>query len=253
MNVLTFIAHPDDETILTGGVLALLAEKGACVHYLCATRGEGGEAGTPPLCSREELGVFRSLEMKCAVQALGGSSLTFLDYIDPTVGPNNELFAFAQDLDEVAHQVIKSMQSLSIDAVITHGSNGEYGHPAHLLAHQAACRAFEILGDAAPLLYSFQASYPGHPKPHLENPNDPADLILNIASVIEKKQQAALCHRTQHALFVRSASKEAGHPVPVPQTILSIESLHRIWPANTGNFKDEITELLKDVSLSPSH
>ena len=43
--ILTIIAHPDDETMLSGGTLALLARAGAEVHYLCATRGEGGEVG----------------------------------------------------------------------------------------------------------------------------------------------------------------------------------------------------------------
>ena len=43
MNILAFFAHPDDETMLAGGALALLAQNGAQVHYLCATRGEGGE------------------------------------------------------------------------------------------------------------------------------------------------------------------------------------------------------------------
>ena len=41
MNVLAFFAHPDDETMLCGGTLAILARHGAAVHYLCATRGEG--------------------------------------------------------------------------------------------------------------------------------------------------------------------------------------------------------------------
>jgi LmbE family N-acetylglucosaminyl deacetylase len=38
MNILAFFAHPDDETILAGGTLALLGMAGAQVHYLCATR-----------------------------------------------------------------------------------------------------------------------------------------------------------------------------------------------------------------------
>ena len=44
MNILVFFAHPDDETMLCGGTLALLAQAGAKIHFVCATRGEGGEA-----------------------------------------------------------------------------------------------------------------------------------------------------------------------------------------------------------------
>ena len=63
-----------------GGTLALLAKQGAAVNYLCATRGEGGELGEPPVCARDELGHARQGEMACAVKALGGRQLVFLDY-----------------------------------------------------------------------------------------------------------------------------------------------------------------------------
>jgi LmbE family N-acetylglucosaminyl deacetylase len=47
MSVLAFSAHPDDETMLAGGTLALLGRAGAQVQSLCATRGEGGETWEP--------------------------------------------------------------------------------------------------------------------------------------------------------------------------------------------------------------
>ena len=78
MIVLAFFAHPDDETILFGGTLALLAQLGNQVHYVSATRGEGGEVGEPPLCLPAELGQVRAQEMACAVEALGGVSLNFM-------------------------------------------------------------------------------------------------------------------------------------------------------------------------------
>ena len=80
--VLTIIAHPDDETMLSGGALALLARAGAEVHYLCATRGEGGEVGEPPVSTRQQLGAVREQEMRCAVDNLGGAGVDFLDYIE---------------------------------------------------------------------------------------------------------------------------------------------------------------------------
>ncbi len=84
MDILAFFAHPDDETMLAGGTLALLASSGARVHYPLrhARRGRRGRASRR--CARiEELGALREQEMVCAVRALGGRSLTFLDYIDP--------------------------------------------------------------------------------------------------------------------------------------------------------------------------
>lgn len=250
MNVLAFFAHPDDETMLAGGTLALLASNGASVHYLCATRGEGGELGEPPLCSRAELGKVREQEMVCAVQALGGRSLTFLDYIDPVVGPDDQLYPYTHDVTFLAGQVATTICQFQAEVVISHGSNGEYGHPAHILTNQAARVAVESLhkerlAGCAPALYTVGASFPAHPRPRLANPDDPADIILDVSAVIEAKTQAALCHRTQHALFVRRPSKEAGRNLSVPEVILRLESLRRAYPPIEGSNEDVLAAMLK--------
>jgi LmbE family N-acetylglucosaminyl deacetylase len=48
--LLAILAHPDDETFRCGGMLALLARRGVRVWVLCATRGEAGDCGDPPVC-----------------------------------------------------------------------------------------------------------------------------------------------------------------------------------------------------------
>lgn len=245
MNVLAFFAHPDDETMLIGGTLALLALAGAQVHYLCATRGEGGETGEPPLCSVEELGNVREQEMVCAVKTLKGRSLTFLDYIDPRVGPENELFAYTDNLTYLAGQVAATIKQFDAQVVLAHGSNGEYGHPAHKVSYLAARLAVESFVEQAPLLYTVSASFPDHPKPHISNPDDPADLILDIQPALELKTQAALCHQTQSALFVRRASQDAGRQLSVPEVIVHLESLHRAYPPHDGALADELVAMLR--------
>jgi LmbE family N-acetylglucosaminyl deacetylase len=244
VNILAFFAHPDDETMLTGGTLALLRRSGARVHFLCATRGEGGEAGEPPLCTAAELGDVRERELVCAVQSLGGASLTFLDYVDPRVGPDEQLFAYTQDLTFLAGQLAASIRQFRAGAVISHGSNGEYGHPAHVLTYQATRLAVESLGEAAPLFYTVSAVFPEHPRPRLTNKDDPAHLILDVTPALPEKTEAALCHRTQHALFVRRPSREAGRQLTVPEVILPVESLHRVYPEVHGHPDDEIARRL---------
>ena len=217
MNILAYYAHPDDETMLMGGTLALLIELGARVTHLCATRGEGGERGEPPICRRAELGRVRTTELECAVRALGGGDLIFLDYIDPLVGEGEALFAFSDDLDRLTSEVRQTIYQVKPAAVLTHGSNGEYGHPAHLLCHRSALAAVAGMGVDAPLLYTIQAAFPGHPKPRVRNDDDRAHLVLDVSRVLERKTAAALCHRSQHALFVRRASQEAGRALSVPE------------------------------------
>lgn len=244
MNILAFFAHPDDETMLAGGTLALLAQTGAQVHYLCATRGEGGEVGEPPVCSVGDLGKYRENEMVCAVQILGGSSLTFLDYIDPRVGLEEELFPYTDDPVYLAEQVAAMIERFDAAVLITHGSNGEYGHPAHKISYQAALLAVESCGKQPPLLYTVAAYFEGHPKPRLANKDDPAHLIVDIEPALLIKTEAALCHRSQHALFVRRASQDAGRPLGVPEVIMKIESLHRASPPVGGAVEDQLAERL---------
>ena len=245
MNIIAFFAHPDDETMLAGGTLALLAQAGARVDYLCATRGEGGEVGEPPICSPEELGDVREREMVCAVQNLGASSLTFLGYEDPRIGPDEQLFPYTNDLTILAGQVATSIRQFEADAVITHGSNGEYGHPAHVLTSQAATLAVRSFKENGPLLYTIQAAFPEHPKPRLANPDDPAHLVLDITPALSRKEQAAMCHRTQHALFVRRSSQKAGRPMSVPEVIMKTESLHRVHPPVDGDLDDPFADMLR--------
>jgi LmbE family N-acetylglucosaminyl deacetylase len=244
MNILAFFAHPDDETMLGGGTLALLATLGANVHYLCATRGEGGEAGEPPVCSREELGHVREQELVCAVQALGGRSLSFLGHVDPTVGEDDKLYAFDADLTFLAGQMAATLDQFDIQAVLTHGSNGEYGHPAHILVHQAAMAGVASMGKTAPLLYGVQAAFTEHPRPRLMNKDDPAHLVIDCEPVRQQKTSAALCHKTQNALFVRRSSQEAGRQLSVPEVITTLESLHRLLPAADSVPNDALAQLL---------
>jgi LmbE family N-acetylglucosaminyl deacetylase len=174
MNILYVVAHPDDETVFAGGTLALLAARGAEVGLVCCTRGEGGEAGEPPLCSRAELGAVREAELRCAARALGCASVEFLPFRDPDVGPDGSLYPFADSPQDVIPWIQNILESHRPDAVITHGSGGEYGHPAHLLAHRApgpthpgraACRprgyrGFLARTPSAPISPATRASAP---------------------------------------------------------------------------------------------
>lgn len=225
MNILVFFAHPDDETMLCGGLLAFLSKSGHDVHFLSCTRGEGGECGAPPLCTQSQLGSLRELELACAVEELGGKSLQFLNYVDPLVGPDNSLFSFTQDQENLEIELKDYLKNNDIDLLITHGSNGEYGHPGHLTVYQVAKN---IIQSEFPEMswYTVQAHYDNSPRPHLLNKADQADWIIDVSSVIKEKIRAAFCHKSQHDLFVRRKSKELGKPMSVSEVIQTEESYH---------------------------
>ena len=250
VKILTIIAHPDDETMLSGGTLALLAKAGAEVYYLCATRGEGGELGEPPVCDREHLGTARETEMRCAVCTLGGTQVDFLDYVDPLVGEGDQLHPYTSDFDGLVENIIDQMQKVQPDVIITHGSNGEYGHPAHWLTNQAVNKAIKVLASHAPMLYTFSASFPEHPRPRLVNDDDPAHLVLDITPVLEQKINAALCHKSQNALFVRRSSIRAGRKLTVPEVVMKVEGLHRVYPSVNSEVDDAVADMLRPWLLT---
>ncbi len=257
MNLLCLVAHPDDETILCGGTLAMLASKGVAVHVACLTRGEGGELGEPPLTDREHIGEVREQELVCAVQKLGGKSLTFLGYVDPLMKDSETLYAPEHSPTLLAGQIVSTIKQFKTDVVITHGSNGEYGHPAHLLVQQMTLAAVASLhkeqlpspsgrgvegeGENRPYLYTFSASFPDHPYPRLLNKDDAADLILDVSPFLDQKESAALCHKTQTPVFVRRRSEMAGRQLTVREVMLTVESLHRVF----GSEGDELMKVLK--------
>lgn len=244
MDVLVSFAHPDDETVFAGGLLALLADRGARVHYLCATRGEGGEVGEPPLCGRDSLGEVREAELRCAVSILRGASLDFLGYVDPSVDGNAQGQAFDALFPELVRGLASHLKLWNASVMITHGSNGEYGHPAHRLMNRAAHDAIQTLGELRPLLYTFSASFPGFPRPKLANRDDEAHFVFDIAPTFARKLAAARCHKTQNALFIRKGSEEAGRQLGVDEVLLRRESLRRAWPPAKDRPDDAFAEFL---------
>jgi LmbE family N-acetylglucosaminyl deacetylase len=227
-------AHPDDETIMAGGTLALLHEQGIPTHVVCATDGRGGEsgeiaeAGTPDALAR-----IRAEELRCAVQSLGVESLTLLEYEDPVIGPDEELFGFAVDSDQLSARIAKLIHSTGVDVVLSHGSNGEYGHPAHVQVHQAVLHAVRTRTPSV-LFYSIGARVPVI-EDRLWNEDDPAHLALDIGPWQEAKLAAMLCHKTQHVLFKRR--RRLQH---ISEALRTVEAFHRHWPGvQAGGLPDD--------------
>lgn len=238
-SVVCFFAHPDDETVLAGGIIALLVQQGIPVHVVCCTRGEGGELGEPPVVPRRELlGVAREAELRCAVQTLG-ASLTLLDYVDPLIGPDDVLEAFEADFDTLARQFADIARKRQADLVLTHGSDGEYGHPAHQLVNRAVLRGItHALPDA--LIYSVAALVPNI-EDRLWNKSEPAHLALDIRPWADVKVAAMECHVSQHALFKRRKNLQT-----VREALRTIESVRRQWPATHGEPpRDAFAQLLR--------
>ena len=145
--ILAISAHPDDESLFGGGTLAMAADQGHSVYILETTRGEGGEVGDPPLTTQESLGAYREQEARQAAHALGVRDVFFLPYVDPYMEINGIARPIDIPLEAFIRAIGEYVDKIRPDLVITHGSNGEYGHPQHIYTHRATRLA---LADGAP-------------------------------------------------------------------------------------------------------
>lgn len=220
-SVVCFFAHPDDETVLAGGMINLLVRQQVNVHIVCATRGEGGETGASSI-ERHMLGSVRESELRCAAQALG-ATVSILDYVDPTIGEDDVLQPFEVNFDTLARQLATIAIEHKADAVLTHGADGEYGHPAHQLVHRAVVAGIRQMSPNT-LIYTVAANV-ATVEDTLWNKNQPAHLALDIRPWAEAKLAAMACHATQHALFMRRKKLQN-----VRDALRTVESVRRVYP-----------------------
>lgn len=244
LRILAFFAHPDDETMFLGGTLAFLADRNAEIYYVCATRGEGGEMGDPPICSREELGSVRESELYCAVKVLGGRSINFLNYQDPQVGPDGELYSYAEDIERLVSAVRAWVDEIEPEIIITHGPDGEYGHPAHIQTHQSMMAALEGSDHKPSAVYA-----PAWLSRETGEFTPVPGIVVETEPWLEHKINAALCHKTQHGLFLRHGSARAGRQVTIPEMIRSREALCRILPGSELPGEDRLASLLSEIAV----
>jgi LmbE family N-acetylglucosaminyl deacetylase len=129
LKLLCVLAHPDDESLGTGSILARYGAEGVQTTLITATRGErgwpGDEAHNPGLAS---LGCLREGELRAAAQVLGLHEVSFLDYCD---GDLDQV-----DASEAIGQIASQVRRIQPDVVVTFDPYGSYGHPDHIAISQ---------------------------------------------------------------------------------------------------------------------
>ena len=148
--LVTFHAHPDDEAIGTGGVMAKAAADGHRVVLVVGTRGEQGEPVPGVLDEGEALWERRVVETHKSAEILGASRVEFLGYEDSgMIGEptnDNPLCFWQADLDEAAERLAKILREESADVLTIYDHHGGYGHPDHIQVHRVGKRAAELAG-----------------------------------------------------------------------------------------------------------
>src|SRR4051812_9678662 len=153
---MTVHAHPDDEVVFTGGLLARSHDEGIRTVLVLCTNGEEGEIHDPDLDPEEakpRLGAIRRGELAGAVAALGIDDVEYLDYRDSgmvgTEANANPACFHQADKDEAAARLVALVRRYRPQVLITYDEFGAYGHPDHIAANVITHLAFDRAGDAA--------------------------------------------------------------------------------------------------------
>ncbi|GAB2846560.1 PIG-L family deacetylase [Lentzea nigeriaca] len=149
--LVSFHAHPDDESIGTGGVLRKASEEGHRVVLVVATSGEHGELVEGfTLAEGESLSTRRVRETHEAAEILGVHRVVFLGYRDSGMmgSPANDNPAsfWRADVEEAAVVLAGILTDERADVLTVYDDNGGYGHPDHIQVHRVGMRAAEIAG-----------------------------------------------------------------------------------------------------------
>ena len=150
--LLVILAHPDDESFGTAGVVSRATAAGAQVTLVSATRGEAGEIANPALATPATLGTVREGELRAAARAMGVDDVRFLGYRDSGMAgsPDNaHPHALIQaPEDEVVERIVRIIRDIRPDTVVTFDPAGVYGHPDHVAMNKYVTRAFDLAGNA---------------------------------------------------------------------------------------------------------
>ncbi|WP_233195528.1 N-acetyl-1-D-myo-inositol-2-amino-2-deoxy-alpha-D-glucopyranoside deacetylase [Corynebacterium sp. 13CS0277] len=152
LRVVAVHAHPDDEAIWTGGLLADLAARGATVTVVTCTLGEEGETIGPALehlvqAEADQLGGYRMAELAAAIRTLSvehrylGGAGRFRDSGMVGSPAHADMRAFVNNGVAALDALNELLAELQPDLIVTYGPDGGYGHPDHIQAHNLVAAA----------------------------------------------------------------------------------------------------------------
>lgn len=217
-NLLSFQAHPDDESMFCAGTLAKAASLGHDVTLVVATRGEEGEYPDAFVATREDLGPLRLKELGESAAILGVSHVEWLGYRDSGMmgaESNSHPSCFWQaPIEEAAERLASILVARKIDAITVYDDHGMYGHPDHIRVHEVGVRAAELAGislvfqataNRTILLAMMEAArasglegLPDYEElSEFGSPDDVIDIAEDVSAFMEEKRQSMEVHRSQ--------------------------------------------------------
>jgi len=214
LKLLCVLAHPDDESLGTGGTLAKYAAEGVDTYLITATRGERGRfVDGVPRPSDDIVGRTREAELTAAAKELGVRETTILGYPDGALASCNPIAA--QDA------IARHLRRIRPHVVVTFGPEGAYGHPDHIAISQLTTAAIVRAADSeyavsklyhiawsAPTWAAFEAALKkltctvdGVERQVVPQPAWLITTRIDTSAVWPDVWRAVQCHRTQMSIY----------------------------------------------------
>jgi len=207
------LAHPDDESLGTGGTLAKYAVEGVDTYLLTATRGERGRFGEgSERPSPDVVGETREAELRAAAKELGVREVTILGY------PDGGVDAVASTIAQEA--IAKHLCRVRPHVVVTFGPEGAYGHPDHVAISQlttaavvravrehAVSKLYYIAWSATTwaayqaILKKLTSTVDGIERQVIPYPDWRITTRIDTSAVWPAVWRAVQCHRTQMSVY----------------------------------------------------
>ncbi len=221
-------AHPDDETLATGALIADLTGRGVQVGVVTATRGERGEVVDGPLAQlagTDELMTHRAGELRAALEALGvtwhvmlgtpparAEGLPPRNYRDSGMrwltatlaGPAENVTSDAltsADVRTVAVDLAAAVTAYQPDLLVSYDASGGYGHPDHVRMHEVTLTAAELTGvPTAEIVMPDGDTAPDLQVPGRAPPSDAALTWFDLPETLPTVQAALSAYQSQLVL-----------------------------------------------------
>ena len=260
------LAHPDDESLGTGGTLARYAAEGVATFLVTATRGERGRFTTAiSRRGRRSSGRTREAELLDAARELGLREVRFLDYPDGALD--------SVDSGEAIDRIAGHIRRVKPHVVITFGPDGAYGHPDHVAISQMTtaaivCAARSVVRSSAPhaasrtgssKLYfiawspkkwaAYQAALrklvfnvDGVERQAVPWPDWAITTVIDTSAVWPAVWRAVSCHKTQMSIYRGSGSC----PRSTSASLWGTQEFYRVFSGVNGGRAQE-TDLFEGL------
>ncbi|MFF9286436.1 PIG-L deacetylase family protein [Streptomyces griseosporeus] len=243
-------AHPDDESLLAGGVLAQHHAAGARTAVVTTTWAPNSR---------------RTPELARALAVLGAGPPRLLGYNDarnPKAAPGQPRLVDAP-LDEAVGRLVAHIRDFRPDIVVSHDALGQLtGHPDHIRTHQITLLAVEAAGlphlhpeAGAPWQATalYAATHPesgvGPLRPLLEGvgksvlavPDSSVTTSVDVTPWADVKWRAILEHRSEAARERSLPGILARLPAHDRNHIIGTEHFTRLTPGPTSSDPAQLT------------